>query len=127
MRGIKKLRNKQKKVVAQAKEKAYEELYKKLNSKERANDIFKIAKARERRRKDLEDICFIRDERGRTITDEEEIKKIRGEYFSSLFNAREPEGCEEVVDPIILSQFVGYYSRISHEKVRTALQKMGEK
>ncbi|GJV02038.1 craniofacial development protein 2 [Tanacetum coccineum] len=35
-----------KKVVAQAKEKAYEDLYKKLDSKEGANDIFRIAKAR---------------------------------------------------------------------------------
>ncbi|GJX44891.1 craniofacial development protein 2 [Tanacetum coccineum] len=64
-----------KKVVAQAKEKAYEDLYKKLDSKEGANDIFRIAKARERRRRDLGDICFIKDEEGRTITDEEEIKK----------------------------------------------------
>ncbi|GJT23384.1 hypothetical protein Tco_0893321 [Tanacetum coccineum] len=39
-----------KKAVAQAKEKAYEELYKKLDTKEGANDIFRIAKARQRRR-----------------------------------------------------------------------------
>ncbi|GKF65297.1 hypothetical protein Tco_0191814, partial [Tanacetum coccineum] len=74
-----------KKVVAQAKEKAYEDLYKKLNTKEGANDIFRIAKARERRRRDLGDICFIKDEEGRTITDEEEIKKRWEEYFSFLF------------------------------------------
>ncbi|GJZ57206.1 hypothetical protein Tco_0612700 [Tanacetum coccineum] len=67
-----------KKVVALAKEKAYEDLYKKLDSKEGANDIFRIAKARERRRRDLGDICFIKDEEGRTITDEEEIKKRWG-------------------------------------------------
>ncbi|GJS59504.1 retrovirus-related pol polyprotein LINE-1 [Tanacetum coccineum] len=75
--------------VAQAKEKAYKDLYKKLNSKDGANDIFRIAKARERRRRDLGDICFIKDEEGRTITDEKEIKKRWGEYFSSVFNARE--------------------------------------
>ncbi|GKC74470.1 cleavage/polyadenylation specificity factor, 25kDa subunit, partial [Tanacetum coccineum] len=67
-----------KKVVAQAKEKEYEELYKKLDSKEGANDIFKISKARERRRRDLGDICFIKDEEGQTITDEEDIKKRWG-------------------------------------------------
>ncbi|GKA47659.1 hypothetical protein Tco_0740542 [Tanacetum coccineum] len=39
-----------KKVIAQAKEKAYEDLYKKLDSKEGANDIFRIAKALESRR-----------------------------------------------------------------------------
>ncbi|GKB83467.1 retrovirus-related pol polyprotein LINE-1 [Tanacetum coccineum] len=43
-------------VVALAKDKAYEDLYKKLDSKEGANDIFKIAKARERRRRDLGNI-----------------------------------------------------------------------
>ncbi|GJX72808.1 retrovirus-related pol polyprotein LINE-1 [Tanacetum coccineum] len=81
---------------AQAKEKAYEELYKKLDSKEGENVIFKIAKAQQRRIRDLGDIRFIKDEGDRTITDEEEIKKRRGEYFSSLFNTREPEGREEV-------------------------------
>ncbi|GKA50437.1 methyltransferase-like protein 2 isoform X1 [Tanacetum coccineum] len=78
-----------KKVIAQAKEMAYEDLYKKLDTKEGANDIFRIVKAQERRRRDLGDICFIKDEEGQTITDEEEIKKRWGEYFSSLFNAME--------------------------------------
>ncbi|GJS81037.1 putative reverse transcriptase domain-containing protein [Tanacetum coccineum] len=64
-----------KSIVALAKEKAYEELYKKLNTKEGANDIFRIAKAQERRRRDLGDIRVIKDEGGRTITNEEEIKK----------------------------------------------------
>ncbi|GKF72716.1 hypothetical protein Tco_0208830, partial [Tanacetum coccineum] len=35
--------------VARAKDKAYEDLYKRLDSREGANDIYKIAKARERR------------------------------------------------------------------------------
>ncbi|GJW00939.1 retrovirus-related pol polyprotein LINE-1 [Tanacetum coccineum] len=114
-----------KKAVAQPKEKAYEELYKKMDSKEGANDIFNIAKARERRRRELENICFIKDERGRTITDEKEIKKRWGEYFSSLFNTREPVGNEEGEDPNILPHFDCYYSRIQQTEVRTALQKIG--
>ncbi|GKE23060.1 hypothetical protein Tco_1434572, partial [Tanacetum coccineum] len=114
-----------KKVIAQAKEKAYEDLYKKLDSKEGANDIFRIAKARERRRRDLGDTCFIKDEEGRTITDEEEIKKRLGEYFSSLFSAREREGREEGVGPSKQPHPECYYSRISQAEVRTALRKMG--
>ncbi|XP_071714155.1 uncharacterized protein [Rutidosis leptorrhynchoides] len=43
----KEVKREAKKAVACAKEKAYEELYKKLDSKEGANDIYKIAKARE--------------------------------------------------------------------------------
>ncbi|GJX14903.1 ataxia telangiectasia mutated family protein [Tanacetum coccineum] len=83
---------------AQAKEKAYEDLYKKLDSKEGSNEIFRIAKARQRRRRDLGDICFIKDEGVRIVTDEEKIKQRWGEYFSSLFNTGEPEGHEGVVD-----------------------------
>ncbi|XP_071739812.1 uncharacterized protein [Rutidosis leptorrhynchoides] len=45
-----------KNAVARAKEKAYEDLYRKLNSKEGANDIYRIAKARERRRRDIDNI-----------------------------------------------------------------------
>nr|GEY69048.1 hypothetical protein [Tanacetum cinerariifolium] len=108
-----------------AKEKAYEDLYKKLDSKEGANEIFMIAKARQRRRRDLGDICFLKDEAGRTITDDEEIKQRWGEYFSFLFNTRELEGHEGVVDQNTLPLIDCYYSRISQTKVRTAVQKMG--
>ncbi|XP_071687064.1 uncharacterized protein [Rutidosis leptorrhynchoides] len=49
-----------KKVVARAKDKAYEDLYKKLDSKEGANDIYRIAKAREYRRRDIDNIKGIK-------------------------------------------------------------------
>ncbi|GJY16519.1 hypothetical protein Tco_0386941 [Tanacetum coccineum] len=61
----------------------------------------------------------------RTITDEEEIKKRWEEYFSSLFNAREPKGHEEGVGPNRQPHIECYYSRISQAEVRTTLQKMG--
>nr|GEV26674.1 hypothetical protein [Tanacetum cinerariifolium] len=77
-----------KKVIAHAKEKAYESLYKKLDSKEGENEIFKITKARQRRRWDLGDICFIKDKAGRTVMDEEEIKQ-RGENTFPLFSTQE--------------------------------------
>ncbi|GJR45109.1 retrovirus-related pol polyprotein LINE-1 [Tanacetum coccineum] len=48
--------------VAQAKDKAYEDLYRKLDSKEGANDIYKIAKARERKRMDIGNVRYIKDE-----------------------------------------------------------------
>nr|GEW98064.1 hypothetical protein [Tanacetum cinerariifolium] len=86
-----------KKAVTQAKEKAYKELYKKLDTKEGASDIFRIAKARQRRRRVLGDICFIKDE---------------------------GEGREEVMDPNILPFFDYYYSRINQSEVKTTLQKM---
>ncbi|GKE77456.1 hypothetical protein Tco_1543576 [Tanacetum coccineum] len=64
--------------VARAKDKAYEDLYKKLDSKEGANDIYKIAKARGRRRRDLGNVRYIKDEGGRTIVREKDIRKRWG-------------------------------------------------
>ncbi|GKD04415.1 hypothetical protein Tco_1179389, partial [Tanacetum coccineum] len=60
-------KNEAKIAVAQAKDKAYEDLYRKLDSKEGANDIYKIAKARERKRMDIGNVRYIKDEGGRTI------------------------------------------------------------
>ncbi|XP_071688795.1 uncharacterized protein [Rutidosis leptorrhynchoides] len=79
-----------KKVVARAKDKAYEDLYRKVDSKEGANDIFRIAKARDRRRRDVDNIKFIKDEVGQTIVKEEEIRKRWEWYFSSLFVGEGP-------------------------------------
>nr|GEW51340.1 ribonuclease H-like domain-containing protein [Tanacetum cinerariifolium] len=56
--------------VAQAKDKAYENLYMKLDSKEGTNDIYKIARARERKRMDIGNVRYIKDEdpkRGRDV------------------------------------------------------------
>nr|GFA33333.1 TraB domain-containing protein [Tanacetum cinerariifolium] len=87
-RGIKKLRKKQKKVIAKAKEKAYEDLYKKLDSKERANDIFRIAKARERRRRDLGDIFFYKMKEVKPLLTTNRSRKD-GDNTSQLFSTRE--------------------------------------
>ncbi|GKA51141.1 retrovirus-related pol polyprotein LINE-1 [Tanacetum coccineum] len=93
-----------------------------------SNDTFRgrsLVSCADRRRWDLGDICFIKDEEGRTITDEEKIKKRWGEYFSSLFNAREREGHKEGVGPSRQPHPECYYSRISQAEVRTSLQKTG--
>nr|GEX21569.1 cleavage/polyadenylation specificity factor, 25kDa subunit [Tanacetum cinerariifolium] len=79
-----------KKEVTHVKGKVYEDLCKKLDSKEEANDIYRIAKAHERRRRDLGSIGYIKDESGQSIVDEEGTRW--GEYFFDLFNERRPEG-----------------------------------
>nr|GEW41812.1 ataxia telangiectasia mutated family protein [Tanacetum cinerariifolium] len=81
--------------VAKAKDKAYEDLYKKLDFKEG-----------------------------------EDIRKRRGEYFSSLFNETpseesRPEGSGEVGSSNPPMHYDYYYSRINQGEVRAALQKMG--
>ncbi|XP_071719362.1 uncharacterized protein [Rutidosis leptorrhynchoides] len=115
-----------KKDVARAKEKAYEDLYRKLDSKEGANDIYRIAKARERRRGDLDNIKFIKDEAGQTLVKEDEIRKRWEGYFSSLFIEGRPGSLEDPQDPDIeQSQNNTDCGRINQEEVRVALRKMG--
>ncbi|XP_071695280.1 uncharacterized protein [Rutidosis leptorrhynchoides] len=80
-----------KKVVAIAKDKAYEDLHRKLDSKEGANDIYRIAKARERGRRDLGNIKYIKDVAGQSIVREDLIRKRWEEYFASLFGRGRPE------------------------------------
>nr|GEY08511.1 retrovirus-related Pol polyprotein LINE-1 [Tanacetum cinerariifolium] len=87
-------------------------LYKKLDSKKEANDIYKIAKARERKRRDIGNVRYIKNEGGRTIVREEDIRKRWGEYFSSRSSRRQ-------------MHYDCYYSRINQEEVRDALQRMG--
>ncbi|XP_071699490.1 uncharacterized protein [Rutidosis leptorrhynchoides] len=115
-----------KKAVARAKDKAYEELYKRLDSKEGANDIFKIAKERERRRRDLDNIKFIKDEAGQSIVKEDGIRKRWEEYFSSLFIGGRSERNDERDDTSIEEyQNNCPCSMIKEDEVREALRKMG--
>nr|GEZ05158.1 RNA-directed DNA polymerase, eukaryota, reverse transcriptase zinc-binding domain protein [Tanacetum cinerariifolium] len=107
-----------------AKAKANEDLYKKLDSNERANDICRIAKTRERIRRGLGNIKYIKDEGGRTIVIEDDSRKRRGGYFSPLFIERIHEGNGEVESSSQNWNFDCYFSRIKGE-VMIALQKMG--
>ncbi|XP_071698910.1 uncharacterized protein [Rutidosis leptorrhynchoides] len=100
-----------KKAVARVKEKAYEEL---------------IAKARERRRRDLDNIKFIKNEVGQTLVKEDEIRKRWEGYFSSLFVRGRPERHEDLQDSVIeQSQINVDCGRINQEEVNLALRKMG--
>ncbi|XP_071740100.1 uncharacterized protein [Rutidosis leptorrhynchoides] len=89
-----------KKAVAIAKDKAYEDLYRKLDSNEGANDIYRIAKARERRGRDLVNVKYIKDEAGQSIVREDLIRKRWEEYFSSLFGRDRLERNGELNDEV---------------------------
>ncbi|KAI3810563.1 hypothetical protein L1987_20182 [Smallanthus sonchifolius] len=57
-----------KKAVSEAKNFAYETMYRKLDTKEGEHHMFKIAKNRERRRQDLGVVKFIKEDDGRVLT-----------------------------------------------------------
>ncbi|GJY16756.1 hypothetical protein Tco_0387178 [Tanacetum coccineum] len=114
-----------KKAVSKAKEKAYEDMYKRLDSKEGENDIYRIAKARDRRKRDLGIVRFIKDEDGRSSVNEDVIRRRWKEYFSILFNRQRSDRTEEVDSIGAILQNNCYCSRIRHKEVKEALRKMG--
>ena len=63
-----------KKAVAEAKDRAFEAFYQKLDTKEGEKYIFKLAKTRSRQKKNLGIVKFIKDEGGRVLLRQEDIK-----------------------------------------------------
>ncbi|XP_071699204.1 uncharacterized protein [Rutidosis leptorrhynchoides] len=92
----------------------------KLDSKEGASDIYRIAKARERRGRDLVNVKYIKDEAGQSIVREYLIKKRWEEYFASLFGRERTEWNGELRE-VREYQNNCYCTRINQEEVRSAL------
>ncbi|GJV15561.1 retrovirus-related pol polyprotein LINE-1 [Tanacetum coccineum] len=97
-RGIRKQKREAKKAVARAKEKAYEDLYKRFDSKEGENDIYKIAKARDRRKRDLGIVRLIKDEDGRSIVNEDAIRR-RWKEHTKVKEALQKMGRNKAIGP----------------------------
>ena len=75
-----------KREVAKARNKAYEELYEKLETKEGENELFKIAKQRNRQSKDVQQVRVIKSKTGEILIKEEKVKQRWKEYFYDLLN-----------------------------------------
>ena len=75
-----------KREVAKARNKAYEELYEKLETKEGKNELFKIAKQRNRQSKDVQQASVIKSKTGEMLMEEAKVKQRWNEYFENLFN-----------------------------------------
>ena len=112
-------RKQAKKEVAKARNKAYEELYKKLETKEGENEMFKIAKQKNRQSKDVQQVKVIKSKTGEILMEEEKVKQRWKEYFYNLLNYENPrerretrtEGRERDMEDI-------------SEEIRTGLRKM---
>ena len=115
-------RKQAKREVTKARNKAYEELYEKLETKEGENEVFKIAKQRNRQIKDVQQVRVIKSKTGEILMEEEKVKQRCKEYFDNLLNHENPrerretrtEGRERDVEDI------------SGEEVRTELRKMNK-
>ncbi|KAD4179608.1 hypothetical protein E3N88_28199 [Mikania micrantha] len=114
-----------KKAVMEVKNTAYKEMYKRLGTKEGEHDMFKISKAREHRREDVGVLTFIKNEEGRILVKENDIKKRWQTYFRDLFNNSSDTEDSENDTTRGASINKCYCRRITKEEVQRALRRMG--
>ena len=62
------------------------DLYQHLSTKEGENDIYRMARVRERKTRDFNQVKCIKDEREHLLVKEDEIRLRWQEYFDKLFN-----------------------------------------
>jgi hypothetical protein len=60
--------------MSEVRGRVYTELYRKLDTKEGENDVYKMAKLRERKTRDFHQVKYIKDEADRLLVKDEEIK-----------------------------------------------------
>ena len=76
--------------MEKARSKAYQKLYEKLETKEGENEVFKIAKQRNRKSKDNQQVRVIKSKTGEILMEEEKVKHRWKEYFNNLLNHENP-------------------------------------
>ncbi|KAJ0445561.1 putative RNA-directed DNA polymerase [Helianthus annuus] len=122
----KKAKREAKKAVVEAKNRAYKNMYERLETKEGEHAMFRIAKARERRKQDLGVVKFIKGEDGHVLVKELDIKLRWQTYFSNLFNGGREVQQESDDNNTQGRQRNNCYCRsITMGEIRTALKKMG--
>ena len=111
---------KDKVAVAQAKRGASENIYRKLETNEGINMVYRIAKQRDRATKDVQKIRMVKDAAGTVLINEEGVLKRWRDYFEELMNVENPMESREEEPPLINSPV----HDMSRDEVQTALKKM---
>ncbi|KAK3555075.1 hypothetical protein QTP86_007970 [Hemibagrus guttatus] len=116
----KELQHRVKREVSKAKQKAYDELYTRLDTREGEKDLYRLARQRDRDGKDVQQVRVIKDRDGRVLTSEESVQRRWKEYFEELMN-EENEREKRVEGVNSVEQKV---DKIRKDEVRKALKRM---
>ncbi|KAL5193749.1 LINE-1 retrotransposable element ORF2 protein [Glycine soja] len=79
-------RNETKKAVSEARAQAFDGLYQALGTRDGERSIYRLAKGRERKTRDLDHVKCVKDEEGKVLMHEKDIKERWKVYFHNLFN-----------------------------------------
>jgi hypothetical protein len=112
-----------KRAVSVAKGQAFDDIYQRLGMKEGEKDIYRIARTRERKTRDINQIKCIKDGTDRLPVKDEEIKNIWREYFDKLFNG-ENEGPTFELDDSSDDTNRRFVRRIQEAEIEEALKRM---
>ena len=109
-----------KREVAKAKEKAYDELYANLSTKEGEKDLYRLARQRDRAAKDVQQVRVIKDADGSVLIGEERVRERWKKYFEELMNT-ENDRERRLDDGGRVNEAI---PKISTREVRSALKRM---
>ncbi|KAK3506979.1 hypothetical protein QTP70_033856 [Hemibagrus guttatus] len=116
----KELQRRVKREVSKAKQKAYDELYTRFDTREGEKDLYRLARQRDQDGKDVQQVRVIKDRDGRVFTSEESVQRRWKKYFEELMN-EENEREKRVEGVNSVEQKV---DKIRKDEVRKALKKM---
>ena len=112
-----------KRAVSVAKGQAFDDLYQQLSTREGEKDIYRMARIRERKTRDINQIKCIKDGTDRLLVKDEEIKNRWREYFDKLFNG-ENEGPTLELDESFDDTNRSFVRGIQEAEIGEALKRM---
>ncbi|KAL5153826.1 LINE-1 retrotransposable element ORF2 protein [Glycine soja] len=116
-------RNETKKAVSEARAQAFDGLYQALGTRDGERSIYRLAKGRERKTRDLDQVKCVKDEEGKVLVHEKDIKERWKVYFHNLCN--DGYGYDSSsLDTREEDQNYKYYRRIQKQEVKEALKRM---
>ncbi|KAK3513802.1 hypothetical protein QTP70_028880 [Hemibagrus guttatus] len=116
----KELQRRVKREVSKAKQKAFDELYTRVDTREGEKDLYRLGRQRDRDGKDVQQVRVIKDSDGRVLRSEESVQRRWKEYFEELMN-EENEREKRVEGVNSVEQKV---DKIRKDEVRKALKRM---